>query len=80
MGHMTALASAIWLAPAYLLVSIRRNRGYAMRTFVVSSLAILMLSGLRVVPGRIDLIWVYLCLPPSLAIFVAAMLKMFKNR
>ena len=51
-----------------------------MRTFVATSLAILMLSGLQIVPGRIDLIWVYLYLPPSLAIFVAAMLKMFKNR
>ena len=61
---MTALASGIVLAPAYLLVSIRRHRGYGMRVFVVSSLAILILSGLRIVPGRIDLIVVYLFVPP----------------
>ena len=63
-GYMTALMSALYLAPAYLLVSVRRGRGYGMRAFVTVAVVLLIITGTRIVPGRIDLIWAYLCLPP----------------
>jgi len=78
--YMSALGCAILMTPAYLLVSLRRCGGYAMRAFVVTAVAILVLSGTRIVPGRIDLIWVYICIPPASAIFVGVVVKLIRQR
>ncbi len=45
-GYLTALSSAVILAPAYLLVAIRPGRGFGMRVFVAVALAILILQGI----------------------------------
>jgi hypothetical protein len=56
-GYETALTSAVILAPAYLLVAIRRGHGVGMRVFVAVALAILIVRGTRPGFGRyLDLI------------------------
>jgi hypothetical protein len=67
-----ALFCAIWLAPSYLLLSVFRGTAIPMRVFVASAVLILTLVGLRVIPGRYDILWVYLICPPALASVVAA--------
>lgn len=39
--------------------------------FVVSATFILILVGLRIVPGRYDMIWIYILVPPALALSAA---------
>ncbi|MEK6674067.1 MAG: hypothetical protein AABZ47_00260 [Planctomycetota bacterium] len=58
----------MYLAPAYLLVAIRRGQGYPMRVFVGTALAFLVLIGLRLVRESANLGWSYICFPPFLAI------------
>ncbi len=71
-GPIVSLECAVLLAPAYLLVSIRRRRGYAMRAFVVVSVVVLSLPSTRIVPGCTDLTLGHLCLPPVAAACVLA--------
>jgi hypothetical protein len=70
-GNQTALIGAVLLAPSYLLITVARRRAVPIRVFVASALLLLMAQGLRIVPGRIDLINLYVLLPPILAILLA---------
>ena len=69
-GHLSALTSAILLLPAYLLVSIERGRAEGTRAFVALSVLMLLAVGLQVVPGRFDLVWLYLVVPPIVGLLI----------
>jgi hypothetical protein len=70
-GYQTALICGIFLAPSYLFLSAFRATAIPMRIFVASALLILIIVGLRIIPGRYDMIWVYFFCPPALALVVA---------
>jgi len=76
----SALTCAILLAPAYLLVSIRRHNGYSMRAFLATVLGILILVGTRNWPWGIDLFWSYVGLPPIAAFLVASTQEFVRRR
>ena len=67
-GSVTALAAALYLAPAYLLLSIYRGAAIPMRVFVGCATVLLVLIGIRVL---YDPLLLYLVCPPVLALGTA---------
>lgn len=67
---LAALACATEIAPAYLLVAIRRSRGYRMRAFVATAFALLVLKAFRWFPRWIDFRTVYLVAPIGAALIM----------
>jgi hypothetical protein len=70
-GYETALGSAIWLAPSYILLSVYRGATIPIRVFVGCATGFLLLIGIRVIPGRYDPVLLYLVCPPVLALATA---------
>ena len=71
-GFQTALPSGIFLAPSYLLLAAYRGVAIPMRAFVMTALCILVLVGLRIIPGRYDMMWAYLLCPPTVGLCIAS--------
>jgi hypothetical protein len=61
-GYYSALTCATALLPTYLLARLVSSHGMAV--WAGSAAGILMLQGLRIVPGRNDLALIYLLVPP----------------
>ena len=70
-GYVTALASALYLAPSYLLLSIYRGAALPMRVFAGCATVFLLLIGTGTIPGRYDPLVLYLVCPPALALGTA---------
>ena len=70
-GFQTALMSGMILSPSYLLLAAYRGTAIPMRAFVAAAICILILVGLRIIPGRYDMAWAYILCPPALGLSVA---------
>ena len=74
-----ALYAGVLLAPAYLLVAIRRGQGIGLRIFVASALTLLILEGITGPVRYFDFLAVYILLPPLAAIAAKAIIWRLKQ-